>query len=93
MEFYGLGFFAWALDAMDFFCVSVAAPEIALTLNISVTDVTWGVTLVLMLRSVGALIFGIASDYFGRKWTYIIICALFCVVEIELDLFKLINNF
>lgn len=81
-NFYGLGFFAWALDAMDFFCVSVAAPEIALTLNISVTDVTWGVTLVLMLRSVGALIFGIASDYFGRKWTYIIICALFCVVEI-----------
>ncbi|RCK64734.1 Carboxylic acid transporter [Candida viswanathii] len=81
-NFYGLGFFAWALDAMDFFCVSVAAPEIALTLGISVTDVTWGVTLVLMLRSVGALIFGIASDYFGRKWTYIIICSLFCVVEI-----------
>ena len=71
--------FAWALDAMDF-CVSVAAPEIANTLNISVTDV--GVTLVLMLRSVGAVIFGIASDYFGRKWTYISIVTLFVVVEV-----------
>ena len=67
---------------MDFFCVSVAAPEIANTLNISVTDVTWGVTLVLMLRSVGAVIFGIASDYFGRKWTYISIVTLFVVVEV-----------
>ena len=66
---------------MDF-CVSVAAPEIANTLNISVTDVTWGVTLVLMLRSVGAVIFGIASDYFGRKWTYISIVTLFVVVEV-----------
>ena len=64
------------------FCVSVAAPEIANTLNISVTDVTWGVTLVLMLRSVGAVIFGIASDYFGRKWTYISIVTLFVVVEV-----------
>lgn len=81
-NFYCLGFFAWALDAMDFFCVSVAAPEIANTLNISVTDVTWGVTLVLMLRSVGAVIFGIASDYFGRKWTYISIVTLFVVVEV-----------
>ena len=52
------------------FCVSVAAPEIANTLNISVTDVTWGVTLVLMLRSVGAVIFGIASDYFGQMDVY-----------------------
>ncbi|RCK64363.1 Carboxylic acid transporter [Candida viswanathii] len=81
-NFYGLGFFAWALDSMDFFCVSVAAPEIAVTLGISVTDITWGITLVLMLRSVGAVIFGIASDYFGRKWSYIVICVLFAVVEI-----------
>ncbi|KAG7665740.1 uncharacterized protein J8A68_000760 [[Candida] subhashii] len=81
-NFYFMGFFGWAIDAMDFFCVSVAVPEIAATLGVSVTDITWGVTLVLMLRSVGAIIFGIASDYLGRKWTYIIIAACFIVVEI-----------
>ncbi|EGW31768.1 uncharacterized protein SPAPADRAFT_62363 [Spathaspora passalidarum NRRL Y-27907] len=81
-NFYFMGFFAWALDSMDFFCVSVAAPEIASSLGVSVTDITWGVTLVLMLRSVGAIIFGLAADYFGRKWTYILILVLFIVVEI-----------
>lgn len=81
-HFYFLGFLAWSLDAMDFFCVSVSAPEIAATLGVSVTDITWGVTLVLMLRSVGAIIFGIAADRFGRKWCYIAVCGLFIPVEI-----------
>ncbi|KAG7663966.1 uncharacterized protein J8A68_002527 [[Candida] subhashii] len=81
-NFYFLGYFGWVIDAMDFFCVSVAVPEIAATLGVSVTDVTWGVTVVLMLRSVGAIIFGIASDYLGRKWTYIIIATCFIAVEV-----------
>ena len=81
-HFYFLGFLAWSLDAMDFFCVSVSAPEIAATLKVSVTDITWGVTLVLMLRSVGAIIFGVAADRFGRKWCYIAVCGLFIPVEI-----------
>lgn len=81
-NFYFMGFSAWALDSMDFFCVSVAATEIAATLGVSVSDITWGVTLVLMLRSVGAVIFGLAADYFGRKWTYILIATLFIAAEI-----------
>ncbi|KAI5905103.1 hypothetical protein K4G60_g4361, partial [Candida parapsilosis] len=61
-NYYGLGWFGWVLDAMDFFCVSVALPEIAITLNSTVAEVSWGVTLVLMLRAIGAIIFGLASD-------------------------------
>jgi MFS family permease len=30
-------------------------------------QITWGITLVLMLRSVGSIIFGIAADRYGRK--------------------------
>ncbi|KAG7192555.1 uncharacterized protein KQ657_001654 [Scheffersomyces spartinae] len=81
-NFYLLGFFGWTVDALDFFCVSVSAPEIAKSLGVSITDITWGVTLVLMLRSVGALIFGLSADYFGRKWCFILICFLFVVVEL-----------
>lgn len=81
-NFYFLGFFAWTVDSMDFFCVSASASEIAHTLNVDITEITWGVTLVLMLRSVGAFIFGIMSDYFGRKYPYIFICFLFVVLEI-----------
>ena len=81
-NYYGLGWFGWILDAMDFFCVSVALPEIAVTLNSSVADITWGVTLVLMLRAFGAVSFGLASDIFGRKKCYIVICILFIFVEV-----------
>ncbi|KAG7665743.1 uncharacterized protein J8A68_000763 [[Candida] subhashii] len=88
-----LGFFAWSLDAMDFFCVSVAVPEIAETLGVSVTDISWGVTVVLMLRSVGALIFGLASDYIGRKWSYILIAALFIVAEVGTGLVQTYHQF
>lgn len=79
---YLLGWAAWTVDSLDFFCVSASAPEIAATLGTDITDITWGVTLVLMLRSVGALIFGISSDIYGRKWPFIICCLLFVVLEI-----------
>ncbi|CUM64544.1 uncharacterized protein PRCAT00002150001 [Priceomyces carsonii] len=81
-NYFGLGFFAWTIDSMDFFCVSASASEIAATLGVSITDITWGVTLVLMLRSVGAFIFGLAADYYGRKWPYIFVAFLFLVIEI-----------
>lgn len=39
-------------------------------------------TVTLMLRSVGALIFGALSDRYGRKWPMIINLALFIVLEL-----------
>ncbi|EGV63595.1 MFS general substrate transporter [Yamadazyma tenuis ATCC 10573] len=78
---------------MDFFCVSATAPNIALTLNVSITQVTWGITLVLMFRSLGATIFGLASDYYGRKYTYILVCLLFVVIEIGTGFVKTYGQF
>lgn len=39
-------------------------------------------TVTLMLRSVGALIFGMIADRYGRKWPMIINLALFIVLEL-----------
>ncbi|KAF5115259.1 hypothetical protein DV495_000491 [Geotrichum candidum] len=77
-----VSFVAWTWDAFDFFSVSLTATLIAEDLGVSVKDVTWGITLVLMLRSVGAVIFGIAGDKWGRKWPFIVNCALFVVLEL-----------
>jgi len=41
-----------------------------------------GMTVTLMLRSVGAVIFGILADRYGRKWPMIINLALFIVLEL-----------
>lgn len=81
-NYFFMGFMAWVVDSMDFFCVSACAPAIAEGLKVSVTDITWGITLVLMLRSVGAFVFGILADNYGRKWPLIACLSGFVVLEI-----------
>ncbi|KAH8891785.1 sugar transporter [Thozetella sp. PMI_491] len=80
--FFFVSFIAWSWDAFDFFTVSLTATNIATTFNKSTTDITWGITLVLMLRSVGSILFGIAADRYGRKWPFVINNILFIVLEL-----------
>ena len=66
--FFLVAFIAWTWDAFDFFTVSLTVSQLAHQFGKSTTDITWGITLVLMFRSVGSTIFGIAADRYGRKW-------------------------
>lgn len=66
--FFLVAFFGWTWDAFDFFTVSLTVSDLAEDFGKSNSDITWGITLVLMFRSVGSTIFGIASDRYGRKW-------------------------
>ena len=66
--FFLVAFIAWTWDAFDFFTVSLTVTDLAEDFGKSNTDITWGITLVLMFRSVGSTIFGIAADRYGRKW-------------------------
>ncbi|KAJ5345249.1 hypothetical protein N7452_003253 [Penicillium brevicompactum] len=77
-----VAFLGWSWDSFDFFTVSLTTSQLAKTFDKSVTDITWGITLVLMLRSVGAITFGIASDRWGRKWPFIVNQLLFVVLEL-----------
>ena len=69
-------------DAFDFFTVSLTVGDLATTFNRDTTDITWGITLVLMFRSVGSILFGIAADRYGRKWPFIVNNALFIALEL-----------
>lgn len=66
--FFTVAFIAWTWDAFDFFTVSLTVSELAKEFGKTTTEITWGITLVLMFRSVGSTIFGIAADRYGRKW-------------------------
>ncbi|KAL8725062.1 MAG: hypothetical protein Q9166_007593 [cf. Caloplaca sp. 2 TL-2023] len=79
--FFLVAFFAWSWDAFDFFTVSLTVTELSKDFDKSTSQVTWGITLVLMFRSVGAIIFGIAADRYGRKWPFIVNNVLFIVFE------------
>lgn len=80
--FFMVAFVAWTWDAFDFFTVSLTVSDLAETFGRSKTDITWGITLVLMFRSVGSIIFGIAADRYGRKWPFIINNVLFIILEL-----------
>ena len=80
--FFLVAFFAWTWDAFDFFTVSLTVEQLAKEFGKTNKDITWGITLVLMLRSVGAITFGIASDRYGRKWPFIVNNVLFIVLEL-----------
>ncbi|KAF7195324.1 Carboxylic acid transporter protein-like [Pseudocercospora fuligena] len=68
--FFSCAFIAWTWDAFDFFTVSLTVSNLAEQFDKTKKDITWGITLVLMFRSVGAITFGLASDRYGRKWPF-----------------------
>ncbi|KAG2225283.1 hypothetical protein INT45_001507 [Circinella minor] len=82
-------FLGWLCDAYDFFCVSLGATYIAEDFGVEVSDVTCkyklsfpsAITTTLMLRSIGALIFGMAADKWGRRWPLMIDIVLFSVIN------------
>lgn len=75
-------FLGWSWVAYDFFTISMNITELSKQFGKSVKDITWGITLVLMLRSVGSIIFGYLGDRYGRKWPLILNLLLVCFLEI-----------
>ncbi|KAG5983230.1 hypothetical protein E4U55_000520 [Claviceps digitariae] len=66
--FFIVGFLSWTADAFDFHALSIQTTKLADYYGRSKTDVTTAITLTLLLRSVGAAMFGLAGDKWGRKW-------------------------
>lgn len=77
-----VGFWCWTWDAFDYFSVSMNVSNLADTFDVKPSTVTWGITLVLMLRSVGAVIFGIMSDRYGRRMPLSIVMICLTVLQI-----------
>lgn len=77
-----IAFLGWTWDAFDFFTLSLTTTDVAKTFHKTIPEISWGITLVLMLRSAGAIIFGIASDRWNRKWPFVVNMIMFIVLEI-----------
>ena len=80
--FFACAFLAWTWDAFDFFTVSLTVKQLSVEFDKPTKAITWGITLVLMFRSVGSIAFGVAADRYGRKWPFVINNILFIILEL-----------
>ncbi|PSR70959.1 hypothetical protein PHLCEN_2v13181 [Hermanssonia centrifuga] len=76
------GWLAWTCDAVDFFSVSLSVTNLSKQFNRDTHDITTAITLTLLLRSAGAVIFGILSDRYGRKWPLVINLLMISALEL-----------
>jgi SHS family lactate transporter-like MFS transporter len=75
-------FLGWALDALDFFLVTFVLTQIATDFGRSISEVAFSITLTLMMRPLGALIFGWLGDKFGRRVPLMIDIVFYSVMEL-----------
>src|SRR4029450_2760873 len=61
------GFLGWTFDAFDFFVLTFVIDDVARSFGKSRPDIALALTLALMTRPIGAVIFGIMADRWGRR--------------------------
>ena len=80
------GFLGWTLDAFDFFLVVFCLTAIAKEFGQSDGAVAFSLTITLAFRPVGALLFGMLADRYGRRLPLMIDLIFYSVVEVATGL-------
>src|SRR5205809_6783028 len=76
------GFLGWTLDAFDFFLVVMTLTAIAKEFGKSDADIAASIGLTLAFRPVGAFIFGLLADRYGRKLPLMLDLVFYSGVEV-----------
>jgi SHS family lactate transporter-like MFS transporter len=76
------GFLGWTLDAFDFFLVVMTLTAIAHDLGTSDVAIALSLTVTLAFRPVGAFLFGLLADRYGRRLPLMADLVFFSVVEV-----------
>jgi len=75
-------FFGWMLDAFDFFVLVFVLSKAAHEFQVSLSKITLAITITLVFRPIGAVIFGLAADRYGRRRPMMVNLVFFSVMEV-----------
>lgn len=70
------------MDGYDFQSVSLSLSSLAIYFGEARETIATSITLTLLFRPIGAIIFGIAGDFYGRKWPLVINLMVLCFIVI-----------
>jgi MFS transporter, SHS family, lactate transporter len=75
-------FLGWSLDAFDFFLLTFVIVPMAHDFGTTIADLSYAITLTLAMRPVGAFIFGLLGDRFGRRMPLMIDIIFYSLMEL-----------
>jgi SHS family lactate transporter-like MFS transporter len=75
-------FLGWSLDAFDFFILTFCVSAIATQFQAKVSAVAEAIFLTLAMRPIGAFLFGVMADRFGRRLTLMVDIIAYSVFEL-----------
>jgi len=87
------GLLAWTCDALDFFSVSLSVTNLGTEFGKPSSTITTAITLTLLFRSIGAVIFGVISDRYGRKWPLVYNLILVAILELGAGFVQTFSQF
>ena len=76
------GYLGWTMDAFDFFIVVFMVDHLARNFQVSKSAIIWTITATLAMRPVGAFLFGLLADRFGRRRPLIANVLFFSAIEL-----------
>lgn len=74
-------YLGWTLDAFDFFILVFVLKDVAHEFGTEILSVATAISLTLAARPIGALVFGLAADRYGRRATLMANIVLFSALE------------
>jgi SHS family lactate transporter-like MFS transporter len=76
------GFLGWTLDAFDFFVLTFVLGPVGHDFGESIPRIALALTASLAMRPVGALIFGLIADHYGRRLPLMLDILFYSLIEV-----------